>query len=277
MYRLVNNLIKNKRFLVMAVILHMASVSTLVYAQQSPGSAQQAISVPAESEFPVPTVSGVPTELFIASLGIRLNIDPGTYDKATDSWTLSGYNAHFATITRPANNGGGNTFIYGHNNKDVFGPMKLIQPNAELEVLTDNGSKFYYSLESTKTVEPSDVSLFSYTGAPILTIQTCTGFWHEQRGLYQFRLQRIVESSASVAIRTEASRKALLATVGLPLQLDLRLVADPSVAAEPTSEQPVKEFVAQEPQQSSLEGIKALTQAAGSHFQQISLSKVGLL
>lgn len=199
--------------LVAAIVIHVLSVGGLVYAQQAPQGTQTPVTLPADSEFPASTVRGVPTRINVPSLGIELDVLPGAYDKTTDSWTLSGYNAHFATATRPANNGGGNTFIYGHNNRDVFGPMKSIKEGAEARILTDVGSAFYYSLTSIKTVDPTDVSIFTYTGAPILTVQTCTGVWHEQRQLYTFKLVRFEESQKSVAIRNEAERQQLLQTV----------------------------------------------------------------
>lgn len=199
--------------LVAAISVHILSIGGLVYANQAPPTATVPVTVPAESAFPKSTVSGIPTEISVPSVGVKLTVEPGAYNKSTDSWTLSGYNAHFATITRPANDGGGNTFIYGHNNRHVFGPMKAIIPGAEARITTDVGNTFYYSLVSSRTVDPSDVSVFTYTGAPILTIQTCTGIWHERRELYTFKLERVEESQRSVAIRTEAERKQVLQTV----------------------------------------------------------------
>lgn len=227
------NFMRQHVVLVAAIVVHLISIGGLVYANQAPESTSSSISLPAESDFPVPTVSGIPTEVSIPSLNIRLTIEPGRYDKTSDSWTLSGYNAHFATATRPANNGGGNTFIYGHNNRHVFGPIKSIAPGAEAKITTDVGNTFYYSLESTKTVEPTDVSLFTYTGAPILTIQTCTGLWHEQRQLYTFKLQRYEESQRSVAIRTEAERKQLLQTVAAVASPTFRLPSEATTDAPP--------------------------------------------
>lgn len=226
--------------LVAAIATHLVSIGGLVYANQAPDSASAPVSVPAESEFPVPTVSGIPTGISIPSVNIQLTVEPGRYDKASDSWTLSGYNAHFAAATRPANNGGGNTFIYGHNNRHVFGPIKSIAPGAEARITTDVGNTFYYYLESVKTVEPSDVSVFTYTGAPIMTIQTCTGLWHEQRQLYTFKLKRYEESQKSIAIRDEAERQQLLQTVAavssptFTLQTQQASDTTPQVATTPT-------------------------------------------
>ncbi len=221
------NFLRKHVLLVAAIAIHLLSVGGLVYARQAPDSASAPVSLPAESSFPVSTISGIPTEISVPSVNIQLSVLPGVYDKTTDEWTLSGYNAHFATVTRPANNGGGNTFIYGHNNNDVFGPMKKIAPGAEARIITDVGNVFYYSLVGSKTVEPSDVSVFTYTGAPILTIQTCTGIWHEQRELYTFKLERVEESKQSVAIRDEAQRQVLIQTVSAVISPSFQLAPPP--------------------------------------------------
>lgn len=199
--------------LLIILAVHVLSVSTLVYAQQAPTRSDQPVTLPEESAFSIPTVAGVPQSIRIPDLGVSLEIIPGGYDATSDTWTLSGRNAHFATITRPANNASGNTFIYGHNNKHVFGPLKRIAPGTQVEILTNNGNRFYYSYVGSKTVPPSDVSIFTYTGKPILTIQTCTGAWHEQRQLYSFSLDRVVESPTSMAQRDEEKRQATLAVV----------------------------------------------------------------
>lgn len=215
--------LKQHVFIVIAVVVHVLSVSSMVYANQSGSTTSAPITVPAASAFPTPSVAGVPVNVSIPSVGIELSVLPGEYSQATDSWTLSGYDAHFATITRPANNGGGNTFIYGHNNKHVFGPIKNIPSDAKATVTADNGNVFTYALVAEKTTDPSDVSLFTYTGPPKLTIQTCTGLWNEKRQLYEFKLESVRESSKSVAIRSEAKRQQVIAVVATALQPNLTL------------------------------------------------------
>src|SRR5437660_671293 len=49
-------------------------------------------------------IAGRPVRLSIPDSGIDLPVDPGYYDSASQSWTLSGYRAQFAMISTPANN-----------------------------------------------------------------------------------------------------------------------------------------------------------------------------
>lgn len=201
--------------LILVVSLHVASVSSLVYAQGPPPVSHIPLPVSAPTLPIAPSIiSGKPTHISIPSVGIDLHVLPGEYNKATGEWTLSGYNAHFATMTMPANNYQGNTFIYGHNNKYVFGHLKGIKPGQEIEVTTDNGNKFYYSYVSSETVDPSDVGLFQYKGAPRLTVQTCTGTWYEKRQLFFFKFERVSESTASKQQRDSDKRKEIIAKIG---------------------------------------------------------------
>ena len=134
-------------------------------------------------------MAGLPSRIVLPDLGIDLPIDPGFYNPADKSWTLSGYRTHYAMVTTLPNNHDGNTFIYGHNNKYVFGPVKSIQPGQKALVYTQNNYIFTYSYVSTVGVEPDDTSVFDYSGPPILTIQTCSGNWNEVRQMYTFKFQ----------------------------------------------------------------------------------------
>jgi LPXTG-site transpeptidase (sortase) family protein len=140
-----------------------------------------------------PIISGKPMRVVIASLGIDLPIDEGLYNASDGSWSLSGYHAQFATLSPLANDSNGNTFIYGHNNKYVFGPLKKIAPGDNAQVYTDNGHIFLYKFVSTNAVTPDDTSVLNYQGPPIMTIQTCSGAWNEQRQMYVFSFDKVAQ------------------------------------------------------------------------------------
>jgi LPXTG-site transpeptidase (sortase) family protein len=138
----------------------------------------------------VKIVSGKPIRILIPDLNIDLPVDEGNYDPTDNSWTLSGYHAQFATPSMPANDHDGNTFIYGHNNKYVFGSLKHIIPGTVAKIYTDNDHIFSYIFESTVTVVPEDVSILNYKGPSIMTIQTCSGAWNEQRQMFKFNFDK---------------------------------------------------------------------------------------
>lgn len=143
---------------------------------------------PAPDTTNVAKLQGKPVRISIPSLKIDLPIIDGLYNAEKQTWTLTNNKAQYATITPLANNQSGNTFIYGHNRKDVFAPLHKIKAGAEVILYTDNGHEFRYSFRSSLETNPYDDSLFHYEGAPILTLQTCSGIWQQNRQLFTFDL-----------------------------------------------------------------------------------------
>jgi hypothetical protein len=136
--------------------------------------------------------AGKPVKIIIPGVAIDLPIDEGIYNESDATWTLSGYHAQFAMLSNYANDTEGNTFIYGHNNKFVFGPIKAIHPNDTALLYTDNGHVFSYSFIETRATIPEDTSVLNYEGPPILTIQTCSGSWNEKRQMYTFKFSEVL-------------------------------------------------------------------------------------
>lgn len=136
-------------------------------------------------------VSGKPNFIQLPSRGISLEVAEGSFNRWSQSWTLSDDKAHWATNTMIANNQEGLTFIYGHNTERVFGALNNIQPGDTAIVRTDTGSTFTYKFRDSKEVAPTDVSLFNYKGAPVLVLQTCSGAWSEKRHLLTFDLVEV--------------------------------------------------------------------------------------
>lgn len=138
------------------------------------------------------TISGEPSELIIPSMGKSWPIINGYYNTSTKQWTLTLSEVQYATITPPPNNASGNTFLYGHYRPEVFDLLHEIKIGAEAIVTTTNGYTFTYQLTKIEVVSPSDDSLFQYQGPPILTIQTCTGLFFQNRQLFIFKLTGVV-------------------------------------------------------------------------------------
>ena len=139
------------------------------------------------------TISGNPVNLQIPSLGTDLPIIPGVYDAHTQKWTLTTDKVQYATMTPEPNTESGNTFLYGHYRKNVFANLHTIKPGAEAIVKTDNGHTFYYRLNGVKVVTPEEsAAVLGYQGKPIMTIQTCTGIFFQNRQLFYFDLVKAV-------------------------------------------------------------------------------------
>lgn len=131
-------------------------------------------------------IYGKPVRIVIESLGVDLPVNEGFYNPVDSSWTLTEKNAHFAMPSNLANNIGGNTLIYGHNNQYVFAILSNLQPGDMAKVYTDSGHIFQYYYQSSEDVMPNNVNTFRYDGLPILTLQTCSGNWYELRRMFTF-------------------------------------------------------------------------------------------
>ena len=139
-----------------------------------------------------PTIIGTPTHIAFPSVDISIDVAPGYYDASNGSWTLSKDKAHYATVTDKPNNKTGNTFIYGHNRWQVFTGLLNAKVGDKAIVTTDNGHTFTYVLREIVDTDPTDTTYMQTHGSPILTVQTCSGFWYENRRMFTFDLVEAV-------------------------------------------------------------------------------------
>jgi LPXTG-site transpeptidase (sortase) family protein len=178
-------------FLILAGLL-LGSSHFIKYWQQKNSQPVFAQSLTQQSTLPAKaTVSGFPSHIAVPSVDISVDIDPGYYNKSSQQWTLSLTKAEYATITPLPNDANGNTFIYGHNRWDVFYKLLKVQAGDQAIVTTTNHHTFTYQMTGQRDTKPTDTSLFTYKGPPILTLQTCSGFWYQNRSLFVFKRVKV--------------------------------------------------------------------------------------
>jgi LPXTG-site transpeptidase (sortase) family protein len=196
------SIFQRARFVSSSALLYVMTFALIGFAVSTPYVAAKPIipsqPMPVNVQPNVPKiveVSGEPNRITIPSRQLDLPVVPGTYDPSTDSWTLNGYLAQFATVSAPANNIGGETFIYGHNNDYVFGALRHVAPNDgdEAFVYTTNGHEFAYTFQKTWSVGPYDVTTLDYQGPSVLLIQTCTGSLNQYRTMYLFNFEKVLQ------------------------------------------------------------------------------------
>ncbi len=176
-------------FFVLAGVL-LSSQHLVQYLQNR--NSQPVFSQPAQQTITKkPTVSGQPSHIDLPSVNISIDVENGYYNKVSQTWTLSTNKAEYATVTPEPNDAGGNTFIYGHNRWEVFYKLLNVKAGDEAIVTTANNHKFVYKMVSRRDIKPTDSSLFRYQGPPILTLQTCSGFWYQNRSLFVFKLVQV--------------------------------------------------------------------------------------
>jgi sortase (surface protein transpeptidase) len=181
-----------------AVGLIAASLFGLVplgyfWLQSKEALAQQPATVPSQPLVqPKPAVNvitGRPVALDIPSLHMHLQIIDGVYNAKTGQWTLTLDKVQFAAAySEQPNNVVGDTFLYGHYRPEVFAYLHLIKPGAQAIITTDTGYQFTYTFQNTEPFDPANTSVLANqgTGAPRLTIQTCSGSFMQHRQMYYF-------------------------------------------------------------------------------------------
>jgi sortase A len=107
-------------------------------------------------------------QIEIPAIGLEAIIFEGTSDT-----TLTRGVGHLSTSSRPDSKAG-NIVLAAHRDT-FFRPLRKIQPGHEVTLLTTRGL-FRYVVESTATVEPTDLEVIQPTPNPVLTLITCYPF-----------------------------------------------------------------------------------------------------
>ncbi len=179
----------------MLYILTLGTIGGILYSSHLFGEPVWATSQPTvnyQKPAPLPPkiISGKPVRLTIPSAAIDLHIIDGTYDEATEGWTLTDDKLQFATMSASANDHAGTTFVYGHGTDAVLGKIGTNRPpvGTTAQLVTDNGHTFKYVLTETKDNTPDDVAILADTasGPPRLVVQTCTGAFSQWRTMFVF-------------------------------------------------------------------------------------------
>lgn len=174
------------RFCVLVMLLN-AGVAGMFVVVTTPAPTVRAQAVAPILRRSVAVASGVPNRLVVQSVGVDLPVGLGSYDQATDSWTLSDDQAYYADTSVPVNNNNGTTLIYGHARDGLFGSLADLQVGARAAVYTNNGQAFYYQYQLKRDLDPTDTSIFTSDGPSVLVLQTCAGEWDSYRAMYTFQ------------------------------------------------------------------------------------------
>jgi sortase A len=122
----------------------------------------------------------IPVEIIIPSINIDLKVDPGQIKNGV--WQVSNSQATFLdTSAAPGN--GGNTVIYGHNKKVIFGNLPYLSLGQKITVITKSGKIYNYVASQKYFVDPTRTDLVSPTNKEQLTIYTCWGVFDSQRAV----------------------------------------------------------------------------------------------
>lgn len=131
-----------------------------------------------------------PVQVELPRLHITLAIKPGTYNKATQSWSLD---RNSAFVMQPWTDQRGlqlpmTPVIYGHNIPAVFTPLRGAAPNELLIITERDGTKYTLRYVNDVVVSPYDNSIFMVRYRNSVLLMTCTGSHFESRRVLHFEL-----------------------------------------------------------------------------------------
>jgi sortase (surface protein transpeptidase) len=122
----------------------------------------------------------IPIEIIIPSVQIDIKVEPGNIKNGV--WLISNSSATFLNTSVPPGYKG-NTIIYGHNKKDIFGSLPYLSIGQKIIIKTKSGKIYNYIADKKYFVGPDRVDLVSPTDTEILTLYTCWGVFDSQRAI----------------------------------------------------------------------------------------------
>lgn len=75
----------------------------------------------------------------------------------------------------------GNSIIYGHNWKNIFGNLLNVKPGQIVEIQYLDGKSKKFEVSFTQTVSPEQTQILNNTSDERITLYTCTGFLDSKR------------------------------------------------------------------------------------------------
>jgi len=126
----------------------------------------------------VEIVGVLPKRIVIEKAGIDLPVFAGEIVKG--KWTVVANGAnHWRESAKLGEKG--NVVIYGHNWKNLFGPIQGLKEGDEIQAWGENDQVFNYTITKTMSVKPTAVEIVLPTEEPQLTLYTCIGFLDKER------------------------------------------------------------------------------------------------
>ena len=129
---------------------------------------------------------GIPTQIEIPSLDVRMPVAVGTYSTKNDSWNISDNSAFFAQESASLMSDVGNTVLYAHNKQSLFGQLTRLRAGDAVIITDSNRKTAVFTLTSKSEVNPRDTSVFNSTDTYQLVLVTCSGYFDEKRMLFYF-------------------------------------------------------------------------------------------
>jgi len=113
-------------------------------------------------------------------IGARFDLPVIEAGIVNGEWLIAKSDAnHVAQSSVPGE--GGNIILYGHNTREVFGPIRWVELGEDVTLTITGGTVYQYKVIKTQEVSTSDTTLLKPSPTEVLTLYTCSGFFDSKR------------------------------------------------------------------------------------------------
>jgi LPXTG-site transpeptidase (sortase) family protein len=120
--------------------------------------------------------------IYIPKIGKRLRVDPLNVEITADAskWPISTKGVNLITATGEPGSGG-NSIIFGHDWKSIFGDLHKLTPGDEIIVYRGDNYQRLFRVSKISLADPRDGTLLVNRNQNELTLYTCAGLLDSER------------------------------------------------------------------------------------------------
>lgn len=122
--------------------------------------------------------SQLPIHITIADLGISIPVEQATV--VENKWPTTDKGASYLTSS-PLPGKEGNSVIYAHNWRSLFGNLVQAKVGQEVVIMYPNNTKKTFVIAYTSVVSPNESTILAPSNDKRVTLYTCTGLLDSQR------------------------------------------------------------------------------------------------
>lgn len=123
-------------------------------------------------------IGDYPVRIIIPAVNIDLTVEPAKVNDGV--WEVHDTKANFGLGSALPENKG-NSVIFAHAKDNLFLPLRSVNKNDLISLLTRDGKWFNYQVVEKKEVSPEQIETIRPTFDKTLTLFTCSGFADSQR------------------------------------------------------------------------------------------------
>ena len=122
--------------------------------------------------------ASLPVRITATTANIDTPVSIGGFENG--KWILSNRNALFLPTSKMLGEGG-NTILYAHKRKGLFGALKNLSIGDVVVLMDLNGKKYKFMVYNKEDIKPAKMDKIETNKSNTLTLFTCDGWFDENR------------------------------------------------------------------------------------------------